>query len=92
MSSSESSGRSDNSLDVSLLLTCNELSVVDTSINIAGSETCTVLSALLSQGISGRESIGKNKSAESVLLRVSNAGNALVGPTTFLSKMTLRCI
>lgn len=92
MSSSESSGTSDISLDVSPSSACNEVSAVGTSVDIAGSEICTVSSASLSQGISGRESVGKGKSAESVLPRVSDAGNALVGPTTFSSKMTSRRI
>ncbi len=92
MSSSESSGTSANSLDLSPLPTYNTLPAVGTSINIAESEICAVSSASLSQGISEGESVGKSKSGEFLLPRVSNAGNALVGPTTFSSKMKLRCI
>lgn len=77
---------------MSPLPTCNEIFAVGILINIVGFETYTVLSILLSQGISERKNIGKNKLADSVLSRVFIAGNTLVGLTTFLSKITSRRI
>lgn len=90
MSSSESSGISDNLLDVSILSVGKKLFVRETSVDITRSEINTVSSSLLSQGIRGRECVEKCKSIESVLLEASDVGDALVGPTIFSLKMTSR--
>lgn len=59
---------------------------------MVGSKICAVLFGSLSQKISERESFKKSKSTKSVFPRVSDAGDALVSSTTFLSKMTLHRI
>lgn len=90
--SSKSLGRLDNSVDMSLLPACNELSAVNISVNIVESKTYTVLSPLFSQGISKKQSIRKNKLAKSVLSKESNTNNAFISLIIYLLKIILHCI
>lgn len=69
------------------LLSANKLFAVRTSVNIEQSEICAVLLGLLSQGISAIGSFEKKKSAESVLLSMSNTENSVFCLITFLSMM-----
>lgn len=74
------------------LLACNKIFAINILINIAESETCTILFILLSQEISRKKSVEKDKLADFILSRVLNTNNILVGLTTLLSKIILRCI
>lgn len=94
-------GRSDNLLDVSILSVRNKTFSGKSSVHElfagvifvgkTGFKVCMVSFISLSQGIKESDSIEKHRPIKSTLL-ISNIGNALGGPTVFLSKIILHCI